>query len=585
MSNDVMLRPMKHLLKVVCGMLCGITLLAQAVTVEAQPDAGILLQEQRQPGAALPDRLPDRDREVTAAPPTDSGVKVLIRGFRFTGGQAVATEAELQDLVRGSIGRELGFSDLLQVAARVTDYLREKKGFLLARAYLPEQEITAGVVEIVIIVGHIDGKVRIRIREPFRIEPSLLAAIADRALPDQSPVRMERIERAVLLMKDLPGIEAHAALEPGATPGSTRIVIDAAEGPAVQGALTGDNYGDRYTGAYRGGGQIAAYDPSGFGDQLTFAYTAAERLHNWRASYAVPLGATGLTWHAAYTGLIYELGKDLTDLQARGRADTVNTGVDYPLVRTRRASVWTGVGFEYLMLADEAGGIRTKDRKLPLGTASLSGSVYDRFGGGGLTSALLVLTGGKVNLSALAFNKAVDDAGPRTSGDFMRGTYFVARLQRLTRQVALFGSLRGQLASGNLDSSQKFILGGPTGVRAYPTGEAPGDEGHAVTVETRYDLSFMPSWAATQLIGFFDAGWVKLHRDPWPGAVVSATGRNDYLLSGGGVGIHAGKAGLYSIRASYAHKIGPNDGRNASGNDADNLSDGGRFWLQLVVWL
>ncbi len=553
---------------------------------QTPPDSGILLQEQRQPGAPLPDRLPsDREKEITSPPMTDSGVRVLVKGFRFTGGDGIATDAELQELVRDSIGKELGFPELQQVASLVTAYLREKKGYLLARAYLPKQDITEGTIVIAIISGRIDGKVRININEPKRINPSLLAGIADRAVPADSPARMERIERAVLLMNDLPGINARASLEPGTQPGTTRIVINAAEGAIFHGLFSGDNFGDRYTGAYRGTGQVSTYDPFGFGDQLNLSFTWAERLTQWRASYALPLGSTGFTWNAAYTGLDYELGKDLEDLKAKGWADSIFTGISYPLVRSRNASIWTGVGFEYLMLIDEANGEKTRDRELPLGTVSVSGTFFDTFCGGGLTSSSIVLTGGDVDLSGHTANKDNDDAGPRTQGNFIRATYSLARLQRLTRQIALFGSARGQFASDNLDSSQKFILGGPTGIRAYPVGEAPGDEGHALTLEARFDLPFMPSWAATQLIGFFDTGWVKLHRSPWPGSVTSASGENEYLLSGGGVGINTGKPGLYSIRASYAHKVGPNEGRSVSGNDADNLSDNGRFWLQLVIWL
>ena len=132
---------------------------------------------------------------------------------------------------------------------------------------------------------------------------------------------------------------------------------------------------------------------------------------------------------------------------------------------------------------------------------------------------------------------------------------------------------------------RSLFSGGVAGVRAYPTGEGAADEGHALTVETRYDLPFAPAWAAMQLVCFFDTGWVKLHTDPWAGSVTGATGKNDYVLSGGGLGITVGKAGLYSIRASYAHKIGPADGRSASGRDADGFTDDGRYWLQLIVWL
>ena len=576
-----------HILcKIACCLVCGILSLCTTAIAQTRPDAGILLQEQRQPGAALPDRLPaDREKEAVAPPMTDTGTKVLVKGFRFTGNEGIATDAELEELVKDSTGKELGFADLQNIASLVTAYLREKKGYLLARAYLPKQDITEGIITIAVISGRIDGKVRINREEPARIRSSLLAGIADRAVPPGSPARMEQIERAVLLMNDLPGIAARASLEPGAAPGTTRIVINAEEGPVFQGLLSGDTFGDRYTGTYRGTGQVAAYDPFGLGDQMTLSYTYAEHLNQWRAAYNLPLGSTGLTVNALYTGLTYELGKDLTDLKAKGWAETLSAGISYPLVRTRNKSIWAGAGAEYMMLNDEANGEKTRDRRISDGTLSVSGNFFDTFGGGGLTSASVILTGGNVDLSGLTANKENDDAGPRTQGAFLRATYSLARLQRITRKVALFGSLRGQFASYNLDSSQKFIMGGPTGIRAYPVGEAPGDEGHTLTLEARCDMPFMPSWAATQLIGFVDAGWVKLHRSPWPGSVTSASGKNEYLLSGAGVGINMGKPGLYSIRASYAHKVGPNEGRSVSGNDADNLSDDGRFWLQLVIWL
>lgn len=552
----------------------------------AQPDAGTLLQEQRQITPSLPDRLPTEDKKEMVRPPlADTGVKVLVRGFRFTGRiESMATEAELQELVKTSVGRELSFAGLQQLAAHVTNYLREKKGFLLARAYLPKQDITEGFVEIAIISGRIDGKVRIDLKSPSRIRPKVLQGIAGRAIPVDSPARMEQIERAVLLMNDLPGVNAQAELEPGGLPGTTRLVINAAEGRLFHGVLSGDNHGDRYTGDWRGTGQVSLYDPLGIGDQLTASFTGAEHMFQGRASYAIPLGSSGLTAGLSYTHLFYKLGKELADLNARGCADTIGANISYPLLRSRRASLWASLGAEYLMLADEANNIKTRDRKLAVGNVSLTGNLFDNFGGGGLTNANIMVTAGNVDLSGLESNKTADGAGPQTDGGFTRMTYSLARLQRITRLLVLFGSVRGQIASGNLDSSQKFILGGPSGVRAYPVGESPGAEGHAFTAEARLDVPFMPTWAQTQLVGFFDTGWIKLCREMYTGAIANATGKNDYVLSGAGIGINVGKTGFYSVRASYAHKLGQNEGRSAAGMDADGRSDKGRFWLQALVW-
>jgi hemolysin activation/secretion protein len=571
-----------RLLTVLALALC---LTCGSLALAAPPDAGQMLNKQRQPGTHLPDRLPqDSDKEAERAPLTDTGTRVLVKGFRFSGSQDLATDAELEALLRDSIGKELGFAELKRLAERVTTYLREQRGYLLARAYLPKQDITAGIIEIAIIAGRIEGKVRVNVKEPRRISQSLLEGIAGKALKAGGAIRMEEIERAVLLMNDLPGISSNASLERGATPGTTRLNIDVTEGSLINGLISGDNYGDRYTGIWRGTGQIAVNDPFGLGDQLSLFIIGAEHMYQGTATYFLPLGATGLTWSLSYTGLYYELGNDLASLNANGRADTFDTRLGYPILRSRNASLWAGLGFEYIMLSDETNDTTTSDRKLQVGNAGLSGHFFDSFGGGGLSSVNLALYSGDLDLSGLSAAETADAAGPRTAGNFIRAVYSLARLQRLTRRISLFGSVRGQIADKNLDSSQKIILGGPTGVRAYPVGEASGDEGHIMTFETRFDIPDTPSWAKVQLVGFIDTGYIKLHKDPWTASITNATNSNDYWLSGAGAGIVIGKAGLYSFRLSYAHKIGDNPGRSIAGNDADNHDDNGRFWLQAVVW-
>jgi hemolysin activation/secretion protein len=59
----------------------------------------------------------------------------------------------------------------------------------------------------------------------------------------------------------------------------------------------------------------------------------------------------------------------------------------------------------------------------------------------------------------------------------------VIRQQQLPRDVLI--SIRGsaQFTNKNLDSSEDFMLGGPTGIRAYPTGEAAGDRGWLTQLE------------------------------------------------------------------------------------------------------
>ncbi|MEJ2199714.1 MAG: ShlB/FhaC/HecB family hemolysin secretion/activation protein [Desulfuromonadaceae bacterium] len=554
--------------------------MAQGITT---PDAGRLLQEQKQLESQPPKRLPSPEQgEDEGTPVADTGVRVNIKGFRFSGITGVASETELQPLVQQALGKELDLAELQSLAKRVTIYLRSKN-YLLARAYLPEQDITEGIVEIAVIAGRIEGQASIQAGESLRLRESFLLAMANRGAAAGTALRDDQLERSLLLMNDLPGISAQAILERGSAPGTTRVLIDITEGPLFSGGLSVDNFGNRYTGTVRGSAQAAINDPFGSGDQFRLALTAADDLRSGVVGYSLPLGSSGLKGSINYFMLTYELEKELSDLDAEGRANTLSVNLSYPHIRTRRFSLWQGISYEHRDLEDEMADDVVRDRELDVATLDLSASTYDRFGGGALNSMRVSVSFGHLNLG-IAADAAADAAGPGTEGAYSKFTYSLSRLQRLTNRLNLFGAVNGQLAWQNLDSSEKFLLGGPAAVRAYPVGEAAGDEGHCITVELRYELPVKPRWSDIQIIAFFDAGNITLYNETWDNAVNTATGRNDYWLYGGGGGINLGKTGRYALRVSATHTVGGNPGRSTAGKNADNKTNDSRFWLQGILW-
>ena len=115
-------------------------------------------------------------------------------------------------------------------------------------------------------------------------------------------------------------------------------------------------------------------------------------------------------------------------------------------------------------------------------------------------------------------------------------------LQCLTPDaMQLAVSVNGQQANKNLDSSEKFSLGGVNGVRAYPQGEATGDEGYKATIELRRTLT-------TNLQGtlFYDYGSIRVNKNPFGPAAP-----NNRSLAGAGFGVIADLAAV-QLRASVA---------------------------------
>lgn len=555
-----------------CFLLCASTLSAFA----APPDAGQLLREQ-QPQRQLPQQLPQPEVEKERPPVADSGIRIDVKGFRFTGYEGLIAESELQSLVAGSIGQSLSFSELQGVAATVTTYLK-KKGWFLARAYLPKQDVTSGIIEIALIQGKSDGSLTIKRSPTARISEQTLRAIGESAVRPGETIDEKQLERSVLLMNDLPGVQARASLAAGATHGSTNVQIDVDEGPLLTGALWSDNQGNRYTGAWRGNGMLNVNDPFRYGDRLSLLMSGSEGLTEGRAAYAFPLTSRGLKGNISYTGMRYELIDDLAALNAEGQSHIFTAGSSYPLLRSRTTNVTIALNYEFKNLTDSSNDVDINDRDLHSGTFTLSGDLYDTFGGGGYTAWIAGATSG-------SFNESIADiAITEKEGSYTRFNLGLSRLQRLTERTSINLSWSSQLALDNLDTSEKFNLGGPYGVRAYPVGEASGDEGHLFNLDLRYNLPVPPTIGIFQLSGFFDAGYIRLYQHPWTNAVATATHKNSYWIPGAGVGLDYSYTDRISVRGTWAHVIGDNPGRSMGNNDADGRSNENRFWLQGLIY-
>jgi hemolysin activation/secretion protein len=161
----------------------------------------------------------------------------------------------------------------------------------------------------------------------------------------------------------------------------------------------------------------------------------------------------------------------------------------------------------------------------------------------------------------------IDQATAKTAGGFDKIAYTALRLQDFGQEIHLYIAVSGQLAGKNLDPSEKFNLGGPDAVRAYPQGEGVGDSGLFGTLELRHTPAVLFPYARPELIAFFDAGRINTNQNPFvPGA-------NSSRLFGAGVGLNLFLRDGFRIRASWAWKVGERPALSAP----DSASRG---WIQ-----
>ena len=173
---------------------------------------------------------------------------------------------------------------------------------------------------------------------------------------------------------------------------------------------------------------------------------------------------------------------------------------------------------------------------------------------------------------------ASDAATAVAQGNYKKLSAILSRVQKLGGDWTLGLSVRAQYADKNLHSSEKFILGGSSGVRAFATGEGVGDEGVMVNIDLQRE--FAEHWTAGVLL---DHGEVKLHRLPWNGwDGGNPNVRNRYALDGVGLSLGWQPSAQVSVRAILAAPLRKNPGLDAFGRNSEGGKDGGRLWATLT---
>ncbi len=540
---------------------------SQSVLAVELPNAGTQLQQI--PPSPTPQKLPPAISLVPSSAvvtPDADHVKVNVQRIQITGMQAYA-EADLLKQIPFKPNSELSLAELRGIAAKIADYYH-KNGYFVAQAYLPAQEINNGVVSIAVIEGQY-GK--IIVRNPTNLSTRLVDSQLE-GINSGDVITSVPLENRLLLLSDIAGVNINSTLAPGAAAGTSDLIVDVTPGARVNGSIDADNAGNRYTGEYRLGATINVNNLAGQGDVASLrVLTSGEGLSYARAAYQMQLAKA--TVGAAYSWLDYELGEEFTSLDASGNAKIASVYGSYPLIRSRNTNLYTDLLYENKVLQDKIGITNTvTDKKIDALTAALRGDHKDQWAGGGLTSYSVAATVGDLNIQTPAA-LAVDALTARSDGHYNKLTVNASRLQRVTDSFSLYAGLSGQLASKNLDNSEKMQLGGMYAVRAYPEGEAYADEGYVMTLEARQNLpkftDNMPG--QLQLVGFVDAGRVTIDQTAW------SAGDNTRTLSGAGVGVNWMDYNNFVMKLAYAHRLGSEKATSAP-------DSGGQFWVQVVKY-
>lgn len=509
----------KILASQICAMLAAAPFTAHAQT---PPSAGTLFDANRQQlsptestGAPAAVQRPARIEKETEGSDEGQGLPaggpgIQVTGFVLSGNRSLPASM-LQEQLQEFVGRELDFAGLGKAAAKITAYYRAQ-GYLVARAYLPAQEIQGGVVALGIREGVI-GRVTAEPDASVRLNRDLV----DRHLAGLRPgevIQELDLENTLLRLSDITGVSVKAVLRPSAQPGATDIIVKLSEMGAITSRVSIDNGGSYYTGANRLSVSLNLNDTLGMGESFSLnTQQTFEGLRIAGVGYQQPLGTTGLTVGANFAGLQYNIGKNLKEVQASGEARISTLFLSAALLRSRRANVNLSVAAEYRHFQDTTSGT-TVDKSAQVLSAGLSGDWRDEWTGAAAGNSWSARLGMGHLKKETPNDAALDRFTANAAGDYKKLNLSFSRQQPLGGGFSLLGSVSAQYADKNLDASEKMSLGGSNGVRAYPAGEAAGDQGMLARLELRKTLGVVGNSIVEGAL-FADAGHVTINKKPW----------------------------------------------------------------------
>jgi len=434
--------------------------------------------------------------------PKNTDIKVTVKQFKFTGNNFVSNE-QLSFILKDYLSRSVGMLELVEATRIVTHYYR-KQGFLLAQAYLPAQDIANNQVEIAVLEGNL-GELKLRASE--NLNEAFLQGMAAHNLKSGDAIQEKNLVRNITTLNSLPGLRATAQLNPGSGIGTSDVEIELKPLPKWQTFVSANNYGNRFTGREVNQATIVMNNPAGIGDQLyaTLRSTGTGGQRGLQLGYQTPVSYSGTLLSLSYNYVDYELGGPFAILGATGKSQYFNALVDEPLIRSSQKNLTGRAGVSYKLVSDEVASFALDNRRNIAGIElGLFGDWHDM---SGTNQAGISLKYGNVNFKN-AFAEALDKSGAQTEGQFIKYDLFASRRQELPLNLSLTMRAEYQGADQNLDSAEKFSLGGASRWRAFGELPATVDRGLLTGIELRKTIFNNNSLARLLLVGLSPYGFV-----------------------------------------------------------------------------
>ncbi|MEG9862757.1 MAG: ShlB/FhaC/HecB family hemolysin secretion/activation protein [Parvularculales bacterium] len=389
-------------------------------------------------------------------------------------------------------GQCIGVSALNNILEIIT-YLYIEQGYIASRALLTEQDLSDGILEIIVIEGRLDSIVmdddsathKNQINTAF---PGLIG----------KPVNLRDVEQGLYQLNRLRSNDATIEIEAGQNQGSSVLKISRNKSKTWQVGIGFDNLGSTSTGKYQSKLDLELDDLFELNDQLRFSYQRSTtrnpyyfhdnpRSDTYTGHISVPYGYWTFSVNGSLSEYNSKIRGNFSDIETSGHSQSINTSISRVLHRdqtsiTSLTGKLTRKNTENFILGSL---IDVSSRALSISTVEL---IHSRqFWDGQLITSAAYHQGLNI-LDAYDDNDA-PAGSPKGQFRSMTGSlsyfkYFIQNENIWTYN----GQLNGQYAPDQLFGSEQVAYGGYSTIRGLRESVVFGNRGILMRNEIAFQL-------------------------------------------------------------------------------------------------
>ncbi len=245
--------------------------------------------------------------------------KIILEGNTLFDSETLAPIVDVGDGIDATLG-------ILALYAQEVSAYYSARGYILTEAYIPNQKVENGVVKMMVNEGFID-EVEIK-GNKFTDKESIKKRFFN--VQAENIMQESTLERVLLELNDVRGVQAKSTLKPGKVSGSSDLVLEVEETRPYFFGIDADNFGSEFTGQARFGTTAIVNNLWKFSDEVFFRVVKSDDDQNLITGYyQLPLDRFGRsTFKLGYTYSDQSLGASLIPLGAFGRTNILNLEVE-----------------------------------------------------------------------------------------------------------------------------------------------------------------------------------------------------------------------------------------------------------------